>query len=136
MIVYRHCSKIGCSQPAVATLTYSHADQTAVLGPLSLQAEPHTYDLCQLHSDRLTAPRGWEIVRLALPDPGADPQGLTAVADAVSEPEEPEAPELSTEGLRPRSWLKPLSQPSAGQGGPADTGVVRPFRRSTPPERR
>lgn len=124
MIAYRHCSKIGCSQPAVATLTYSHADQTAVLGPLSLQAEPHTYDLCSDHADRLTPPRGWEIVRLALPDPDVDPDGLSAVVDAVAE-DEPQAP-----ASQPRSWRRPLTRPEATEGPEEGDSNVTPFRRS------
>ena len=39
-----------------------------MLGPLATYAEPHCYDLCAEHAERLTAPRGWEVVRLA-PDP-------------------------------------------------------------------
>jgi hypothetical protein len=35
----------------------------AVLGPLSLSSEPHTYDLCAIHAERLSAPKGWQIVR-------------------------------------------------------------------------
>ena len=54
----------------MATLTYVYSDQTAVLGPLATYAEPHAYDLCEEHSERLTAPRGWEVLRLA-PDPDA-----------------------------------------------------------------
>ena len=46
----------------MATLTYVYADQTAVLGPLATYAEPHCYDLCSHHSERMTAPRGWEVV--------------------------------------------------------------------------
>jgi hypothetical protein len=53
----RRCSKPSCAQPAVSTLTYVYADSTAVVGPLATYAEPHCYDLCQMHSDRLTAPR-------------------------------------------------------------------------------
>ena len=45
-------------------MTYVYADQAAVLGPLATYAEPHTYDLCHQHATRLTAPRGWEVVRL------------------------------------------------------------------------
>ena len=45
-------------QPAVATLTYVYAESTAVLGPLATYAEPHCYDLCAAHGERLTAPRG------------------------------------------------------------------------------
>ena len=69
----RRCSRTACGRPAVATLTYVYADSTAVLGPLATYAEPHCYDLCAEHSERLTAPRGWEVVRLAVdarPRPG------------------------------------------------------------------
>lgn len=71
----------------MATLTYVYADSTAVLGPLALAAEPHSYDLCAEHADRLTAPRGWEIVRLATEfvDAGPSRDDLLALADAVRE---------------------------------------------------
>jgi hypothetical protein len=75
----------------VATLTYVYSDQTAVLGPLATYAEPHAYDLCDAHSDRLSAPRGWEIMRLA-PDPdalGPSSDDLLALADAVREAARP-----------------------------------------------
>ena len=52
-----------CSQQAVATLTYSHEDRTAVLGQLTPQYEPHTYDLCEKHAKTLTAPQGWQLIR-------------------------------------------------------------------------
>lgn len=83
----RRCSRAACGQPAVATLTYVYADSTAVLGPLATYAEPHCYDLCAAHSDRLTAPRGWEVIRLA-PDPeaaGPTSDDLEALANAVRE---------------------------------------------------
>jgi hypothetical protein len=84
-------------RPAVATLTYVYADQTAVLGPLATYAEPHCYDLCEPHSEGLTAPRGWEVMRLA-PDPGAagpSSDDLEALADAVREAARPRPPEPS-----------------------------------------
>jgi hypothetical protein len=86
----RRCSKTACNGPAVATLTYVYADSTAVLGPLATYAEPHCYDLCAKHSDRLTAPRGWEVLRLA-PDPDLGPSSddLEALADAVREAARP-----------------------------------------------
>jgi Protein of unknown function (DUF3499) len=68
-----------------------YADQTAVLGPLALHAEPHAYDLCEGHSERLSAPRGWEVMRLA-PDPslaGPSSDDLLALADAVREAARP-----------------------------------------------
>ena len=46
------------------TLTYVYRDSTAVLGPLAAFVEPHCYDLCARHADRMTAPRGWDVVRL------------------------------------------------------------------------
>ncbi|GEB51868.1 MULTISPECIES: DUF3499 domain-containing protein [Streptomyces] len=83
----RRCSRTACGRPAVATLTYVYADSTAVLGPLATYAEPHCYDLCAEHSERLTAPRGWEVVRLAIDTAAARPSGddLEALADAVRE---------------------------------------------------
>ena len=76
-----------------------------MLGPLATYAEPHCYDLCAQHAERLTAPRGWEVVRLA---PDSEPQGpshddLLALADAVREaarprPEVDDAPQVRREG--------------------------------------
>jgi hypothetical protein len=69
-----------------------YADQTAVLGPLAVFAEPHAYDLCEEHSTRLSAPRGWEVMRLA-PDPdahGPSSDDLLALADAVREAARPQ----------------------------------------------
>lgn len=98
----RRCSKPSCAQPAVSTLTYVYADSTAVVGPLATYAEPHCYDLCQMHSDRLTAPRGWEVVRIT-PDPDAlkpSSDDLQALADAVREAAKPrfEMPDAPTAG--------------------------------------
>ncbi len=59
----RLCSRVACSDGAVATLTYVYADSMAVLGPLSGSHEPHTYDLCALHAERLSAPKGWQVIR-------------------------------------------------------------------------
>lgn len=83
----RRCSRTGCTELSVATLTYVYADSTAVVGPLATQAEPHSYDLCTTHARRLTAPRGWELVRFegefTPPQPVVD--DLTALAEAVRE---------------------------------------------------
>ncbi len=104
MNLSRKCTKTGCRQSAVATLTYVYSDQSAVLGPLATYAEPHTYDLCADHASRLTAPRGWEVVRLATDysEPEPTPDDLLALADAVRE------------AGRPRHAAPP----------PADTGPV------------
>ena len=92
----RQCSKTGCTGAAVATLTYVYRDSTVVLGPLATYAEPHTYDLCARHADRLTVPRGWEVVRLSgdyvPPPPTSD--DLLALADAVREAGRPRRPRV------------------------------------------
>ena len=70
----------------MATLTYVYVDSTAVLGPLAARSEPHGYDLCHVHAQSLSAPRGWEVIRLEVPpepEPSAD--DLLALADAVRE---------------------------------------------------
>jgi Protein of unknown function (DUF3499) len=80
----RCCSRAGCQRTATSTLTYAYRDSTAVLGPLASQPEPHCYDLCQQHAQTLSAPRGWEMIRLAVesqPKPTTD--DLLALADAV-----------------------------------------------------
>ena len=91
MSLSRRCSRTACPKGAVATLTYVYSDQTAVVGPLATFAEPHTYDLCADHAERLTPPRGWEIVRLpgeyVEPEPSHD--DLLALANAVREAGKP-----------------------------------------------
>ncbi len=52
----------------MATLTYVYADSMAVLGPLSRRFEPHSYDLCPKHAERLSAPQGWQVIRHAILD--------------------------------------------------------------------
>ncbi|CAM5743443.1 hypothetical protein MAUB1S_03177 [Mycolicibacterium aubagnense] len=70
----------------MATLTFVYSDSTAVVGPLATASEPHSWDLCVSHATRITAPRGWELVRHAgpLPTP-SDDDDLVALADAVRE---------------------------------------------------
>ncbi|MEU4686151.1 DUF3499 domain-containing protein [Streptomyces xinghaiensis] len=96
----RRCSRTACGRPAVATLTYVYADSTAVLGPLATYAEPHCYDLCAEHSERLTAPRGWEVVRLAVDTGPARPSSddLEALANAVREAARPQERAAGAQG--------------------------------------
>jgi hypothetical protein len=81
----RRCTRTGCTQPALQTLTYIYGDSTVVLGPLATYAEPHSYDLCSNHGAKLTAPRGWELIRLTSDESEAGPSDddLLAIADAV-----------------------------------------------------
>ncbi len=130
----RRCSRSACAGAAVATLTYVYADQTAVLGPLATYAEPHTYDLCATHAERLMAPRGWATVRLfdGLGDVGADRVGtisgeddLLAVADAVSKGGRLHRP---ARVASPAASSAPsfASSPPPAPGRPTGDGAERP----------
>ena len=80
----RRCSKSNCSDRAIATLSYNYGDQIATLVPLAQFQEPHTYDLCLEHSQRLTVPRGWQVITEALNEvPVHHDADFTAIADAV-----------------------------------------------------
>ncbi len=121
MSLARLCSRNGCGVPAVATLTYVYRDQTAVVGPLATFAEPHTYDLCPTHAERLTVPRGWDVVRLSgdyVPAPPSD-DDLLALADAVREagrPKPPPAPLAAPRGLPATASASGTPAATAGDG--------------------
>lgn len=115
----RRCSRTACGRPATSTLTYVYADSTAVVGPLAAFAEPHCYDLCDVHATRLTAPLGWEVVRLPVPDGPAVPNtdDLEALANAVREAARPapsgqQAAETGQAGVGRRGHLRVLKPPS------------------------
>ena len=95
----------------MATLTYVYADSTAVVGPLATQAEPHSYDLCTGHAHRLTAPRGWEVVRFEgeFVAPRAVHDDLTALAEAVREGHHCEPAEPTIPTRRPHLRVLPGS---------------------------
>jgi Protein of unknown function (DUF3499) len=135
----RRCSRSSCSKPAAATLTYVYADSTAVLGPLATYAEPHGYDLCEQHAGRLTAPRGWQVIRLAdnFEPPAPTPDDLEALADAVREAGRPR---VNEQPVTEQPVTEPVS-PVVGTAGqpqsPSDASSRRtarhPYLRSVPP---
>jgi len=57
----RHCSRPGCSEEAAVTLTYDYAQSQVWLDRLAGERDPHAYDLCVRHADRLTPPNGWQL---------------------------------------------------------------------------
>ena len=102
----RRCTRSGCRDFAVATLTYIYSDSTAVLGPLTMLAEPHAFDLCTTHSERLTVPKGWTVIKHSEEEINTQPSvyDLMAIADAVREvaksetPVQPPQPEVGRRG--------------------------------------
>lgn len=57
----RQCTRTGCSETATVTLTYQYAQSQVWLDVLANERDPHAYDLCARHADRLTAPQGWQV---------------------------------------------------------------------------
>lgn len=101
----------------MATLTYAYADSTAVVGPLASYDEPHSYDLCEAHALRLTAPKGWEVVRYEGDFSTAEPtvDDLTALAEAVREAgraDRPPDPASTTLSTGRRGHLRVLPNPT------------------------
>ena len=136
----RKCSRTACPSAAVATLTYVYSDSTAVVGPLATYAEPHTYDLCTAHAERLTPPRGWEIVRLTIDGDAPAPvpttnmavclqDELSAIADAVREqpalPNSPQAQQVPRSAAAKAATT--ASVPAGWQSG-ASRGHLRALR--------
>ena len=105
----RCCSRTACKKPPVYTLTYVYRDSTAVLGPLAVAADPHSWDLCEMHAGRLVVPRGWDVVRLP-PDPAQErADDLEALANIVREVGRPDR------GVGPPGVRAPGRPPSPGR---------------------
>lgn len=57
----RRCTRQGCVHLATTTLTYQYARSLVWLDDLSADRDPHAYDMCDQHADRLTPPSGWHL---------------------------------------------------------------------------
>lgn len=116
----RRCCRPGCKNPAVATLTYVYSDSTAVVGPLATVDEPHSWDLCETHASRITAPKGWELVRYegGFSSSTPDEDDLTALAEAVREA-----------GMRDRSRAEDVESDEEGAQVAMPSGSPRTGRR-------
>lgn len=106
-----------------------------MLGPLATYPEPHCYDLCNEHAQRLTVPRGWQVLRLELPDaPRLAPDELSALADAVSEPRRPAQHPTETTvepgsggagSSSARNAPTPMEPPAHAEGGRRSLRILR-----------
>nr|WP_276517343.1 DUF3499 family protein [Corynebacterium parakroppenstedtii] len=77
------CCRPGCGRPAAATLVYSHAEETVIVGPLSSDDNPHSWDLCARHSAQFRPPEGWTVIRDEPDVDGVD--DMTALLDSVND---------------------------------------------------
>lgn len=118
----------------MATLTSVYADSTIVLGPLATEAQPEAYDLCEKHVSSFTAPRGWQVIRLATEFAPAPPSedDLLALADAVREASRAPRPAPQPAEHRPRPGgivPGPVTGPAPGSLPPppevADSEIAR-----------
>jgi Protein of unknown function (DUF3499) len=110
----RCCSRTACKRSPVYTLTYMYKESTAVLGPLAAYADPHSWDLCEMHADRLVVPRGWDVVRLPKDPAQERAEDLEALANVVREVarEVPRPAVQPSPGVQPR----PVAVEPVGQG--------------------
>ncbi len=69
--VTRQCSRPTCAAPATSTLTYQYGERAVWVDDLTEDRDPHGYDLCDLHTQRLKVPAGWVLFdrRAALSQP-------------------------------------------------------------------
>ena len=119
----RCCSRTACKKPPVYTLTYVYRDSTAVLGPLAVSVDPHSWDLCEMHAGRLVVPRGWDVVRLP-PDPAQErADDLEALANVVREVGSRPAPSRATAAQPRPGQPRPAPQPRPAVSEPVGQGV-------------
>jgi hypothetical protein len=57
----RACARPGCAETAAATFTYDYQARITWLHGLAIEAHPMAYDLCKVHADALSVPRGWRL---------------------------------------------------------------------------
>jgi hypothetical protein len=69
-----------------------YKESTAVLGPLAAYVDPHSWDLCEMHADRLVVPRGWDVVRLPKDPAQERAEDLEALANVVRDVPRPAPP--------------------------------------------
>jgi Protein of unknown function (DUF3499) len=122
----RCCSRTACKKPPVHTLTYVYRDSTAVLGPLAVAVDPHSWDLCEMHAGRLVVPRGWDVVRLP-PDPAQeradDLEALANIVREVGRPDRGVGPRPVAAQPRAAGQPRAAAQPAAAVSEPVGQGV-------------
>ncbi|HIW95472.1 MAG TPA: DUF3499 domain-containing protein [Candidatus Corynebacterium gallistercoris] len=116
--VNRPCSRPGCPNPAVATLTYDYAQQVATVGPLHIHKDPHRWDLCADHARRTTVPMGWELNVIDEPADAyydsfdADDEELMALAQAVAQAQDSTEPEPREENVPAKKIIRKMDTPA------------------------
>ncbi|MCB1027909.1 MAG: DUF3499 family protein [Microthrixaceae bacterium] len=58
----RVCARPYCSKAAAATLSYAYDTGSVWLDDLTADSHPMVHDLCGLHADAVSVPKGWRLV--------------------------------------------------------------------------
>jgi hypothetical protein len=121
----RCCSRTACKKPPVYTLTYVYRDSTAVLGPLAVAVDPHSWDLCEMHAGRLVVPRGWDVVRLPADPAQERADDLEALANIVRDVARPDRGTRAAAAPQPRAaaQARAAATPGAAVSEPVGQGV-------------
>lgn len=61
LIADRQCSRTGCADVAAVTLSYHYGHSQVWIDHLTPEREPHSYDMCERHAERLSVPQGWHL---------------------------------------------------------------------------
>jgi len=56
------CSRPGCAEPAIASITYDLSSLRAWIGGLVVDADHPGHDLCAVHAARFRVPTGWDLL--------------------------------------------------------------------------
>lgn len=62
LVPARQCARPDCSRPSDASLSYHYESRTVWIEPLQPNADPSSYDMCDVHARTLRVPHGWELV--------------------------------------------------------------------------
>ncbi len=125
----RSCRRTGCAKPAGASLSFRYATRQVWVGDLVTGEDRSRYDLCDVHADATTVPRGWTRVdeRSPRPEPAAPPPAK--LPEPIVLEEEPLlAPAVgATTGDRYARLLADLRRlPGGGRPGGAPEASARP----------
>jgi hypothetical protein len=75
--VMRSCAKLGCPEPAAATIGIRYGARELLVADLLPQHDPNLIDLCEGHTGRLKPPFGWRrIESRRLPAPPAPSEAV------------------------------------------------------------
>lgn len=84
----RLCDRPGCDRPAAARLGFDPVSCSVWLDPL-LERPGRSQEICDLHAERLTVPRGWMLCdqRTWTPEPEPEPPAVEPETEPEPEPE-------------------------------------------------